>query len=129
VAGQLHINSYIKGKVMQPITEIATPARPTSKAVELLDEQLFGVVDEAGQLLHGAHAIRSGGDALLLRVDGFARLGENVGVLGRGEDAVEVSLAEAFADGEDVLCGVGGGEREFGGGDADDGACRVLVLQ
>ena len=53
----------------------------------------------------------------------LSRLGEDVGILRRGENAVEVGLAEAFADGEDVFGGVGGGEGELVGGDADHGTC------
>lgn len=53
---------------------------------------------------------------------GFARLGEDVRVLGRGEDGVKVGFVEALAGGEDLAGGVGGGEGEFVRGDADDGA-------
>jgi hypothetical protein len=40
-------------------------------------------------------------------VNRLPRLGEDVRVFGRGEDAVEVGLVEALADGENVFGGVG----------------------
>ena len=61
-------------------------------------------------------------------MDGLARLGEDIGVLRRREDAVEVGLAEALADGEDIFGGVGGGEGEFLRGDADDGAFWLVTV-
>jgi hypothetical protein len=115
---------YIKSKIMQPIPQITDPSRSGGEAVELLDEQPFGVVDEARQLLHCRHAVRRRSDALLLRVHGLARLGEDVGVLGRREHAVEVRLAEAFAHGEDVLCGVRGREGQL----CDSGLVCVRIV-
>jgi hypothetical protein len=92
---------------VQPVPKITCSAWPAGEAIELLDEQPFRVVDEAGQLLHGSHAVRSGRNTFLLRVDRLPRLGEDVRVFRRGEDAVEVGLAEALADGENVFGGVG----------------------
>jgi hypothetical protein len=63
------MDAYIKGKVMQPIAQIAGCARLAGEAVELFDEQTFSVIYEARQLLHRAHTVRSGCDALLLRMD------------------------------------------------------------
>lgn len=91
---------------MQPVPKITCSAWPVGEAVELFDEQPFRIVDEAGQLHHGGHAVRSGCDAFLLRVDRLPRLSEDVRVFGRGEDAIEVGLAEALADREDVFGGV-----------------------
>jgi hypothetical protein len=100
-------SSYIKSKIVQPVPKITCSAWPAGEAVELLDEQPFRVVDEAGQLLHGGHAIRSSRNAFLLCVNRLPCLGEDVRVFGRGEDTVEVGLAEALADGENVFGGVG----------------------
>jgi hypothetical protein len=112
---------------VQPVSKITCSAWPAGEAVELLDEQPFRVVDEAGQLLHGGHAVRSGHDAFLLRVDRLSRLSEDVWVFGRGEDAIEVGLAEALADSEDVFGGIGRGERELIWGDSDHRAWMALV--
>ena len=91
---------------MQPVPKVTCSVWLAGEAVELLDEQPFRVVDEAGQLLHGGHTVWSGCDAFLLSVDRLPRFSEDVRVFGRGEDAIEVGLAEALADREDVFGGV-----------------------
>lgn len=98
-----------------------------AKLVETADEEVDGLVDEGAQLLHGGHGIRHVGHLLLHGVDVLANLGEDIRVLRRGEDRVEVRLVEALARGEDVAGDRRGRERELVRGNANDRS--ILAVQ
>lgn len=63
--------------------------------------------------MHGVHRIGRHSIAFLDAVNGFTLFGEDVRVLGRREDTVEVGLVEAFADLEDGERGGGRGEGDL----------------
>jgi len=100
--GKGHFAEDIESKVVQPVTKVKFPIFGC-ESVDLFHEQFFGVVYEARELLHGAHTVRSGGNAFLLSMNSFSCLCEYIGVLWRRKDAVEVCLPKPFTDGENVF--------------------------
>ena len=96
-AAEGHFAEHVKGKVVQPVAQVKDARVVGDVGIDLASQQLDGVVDKGAELLHGGHAVGYVGDTLLLGVHLFARLGEDVWVLGWREDAVEGSLKEAFA--------------------------------
>ena len=100
--------TYVESKIVQPIAQVT---RLTRESIQLLLQQILHLIDDGHHLLHGVERVRRHGEPLHLRVLPLPDLGEDVRVLGRREDPVEVRLAEALAHREHVLGGVGAGER------------------
>lgn len=130
-----HLAQDVEGEEVQPSTEVEDLAAttlveapavvvPTARAElgDLAHEHLDSVVDEGAELPHRGHAVGDVGHLLLLCVHLLADLREDVGVLWRREDGVEVRLVETLPGREDVTRCCGAGDRDLVGCDPHDGA-------
>ena len=116
----------IESKEMKPCAQVANLIGVAGEVVQFRHQQLYGVLDEGSQLLHGVHGVWMSSHPLLLCVYILSDFGEDVRVLWWREDSIEISLVEAFASGEDFFCGKGIGEGQLVWRDAYDRAVLAV---
>ncbi len=91
---------------MEPVTEVELSVFG-GKGVNLFHEQFLSVIYEARELLHRAHTIWGSGNTFLLCMYCLSRLREDVWVLRRREDAIEVRFPKSFTHSEYVFRRIG----------------------
>ena len=76
--------------------------------------------------MHSVHGIWRHGVAFLDAMNSFALFGEDIRILGRWEDTIEVGLVKAFANLKDGECGRGRGEGDLVGCCPDNGTIAFV---
>lgn len=128
LAGKGNLPKNVESVVVQCVAQIAVLVTSLAHAIQLRQEQTFGVLDVMGHGVHRSHGIWVRGIPLLHRMNLLSGLRENIRILWRGEDAIEVCLVEAFPGCEHFFGRIGRCEAEFIRCNSHDGTITSVYI-